>query len=150
MEITWYGHSCFRITERGMASVVTDPYDHTVAGYSELSLRADIVTISHDAPGHNFIKSVKGAKWNLDGPGEYEIGSVFLTAVAVGKNQTKDNGRNMVFIFDYDNVTVCHLGDLNDLMLTGALTGVEMGLSLSGIPHQAGGVDAAMRYLAET
>ncbi len=115
MEITWYGHSCFRITERGMASVVTDPFDHTVAGYSELSLRADIVTVSHDAPGHNFIKSVKGAKWNLDGPGEYEIGSVFLTAVAVGKNQAKGNGRNMVFIFDYDNVTVCHLGDLNDV-----------------------------------
>jgi alanine-glyoxylate transaminase/serine-glyoxylate transaminase/serine-pyruvate transaminase len=43
-----------------------------------------------------------------------------------------------------------HLGDLNDLMLTGALSGVEMGLSLSGIPHQTGGVDAAMRYLAET
>ena len=41
------------------------------------------------------------------------------------------------------------MGDLNDLMLTGALTGVEMGLSLSDIPHQAGGVDAAMRYLAE-
>jgi L-ascorbate metabolism protein UlaG (beta-lactamase superfamily) len=115
MEITWYGHSCFRITERGMASVVTDPYDHAVVGYSELSLRADIVTISHDAPGHSFIQSVKGAKWHLDGPGEYEIGSVFLTAVAVGKNQTKGNGRNMVFIFDYDNVTVCHLGDLNDV-----------------------------------
>ena len=28
MEITWYGHSCFRLTERGMATVVTDPYDH--------------------------------------------------------------------------------------------------------------------------
>lgn len=112
MEITWYGHSCFRITERGMASVVTDPYDHKVVGYGELALRADIVTISHDAPGHNFVQSVKGNKWTIDGPGEYEIGSVFLTAVSAGKSESKDNGRNMVYIFDYDNVSVCHLGDL--------------------------------------
>ena len=70
MEITWYGHSCFRITERGMATVVTDPYDHTVIGYSELSLRADIVTISHNAPGHNNIKVVKSNKWQIDGPGD--------------------------------------------------------------------------------
>ncbi len=42
-----------------------------------------------------------------------------------------------------------HLGDLNDLTLAGTLSGVEMGLSLSGIQHQSGGVDAALRYLAE-
>ncbi|MDX1483663.1 MAG: aminotransferase class V-fold PLP-dependent enzyme [Alphaproteobacteria bacterium] len=42
-----------------------------------------------------------------------------------------------------------HLGDLNDLTLAGALAGVEMGLGLSDVPHQSGGVDAALRYLAE-
>jgi alanine-glyoxylate transaminase/serine-glyoxylate transaminase/serine-pyruvate transaminase len=40
-----------------------------------------------------------------------------------------------------------HLGDLNDLMLTGTLSGVEMGLALAGVPHQKGGVQAAMDYL---
>ncbi|MEO1694265.1 MAG: aminotransferase class V-fold PLP-dependent enzyme [Pseudomonadota bacterium] len=43
-----------------------------------------------------------------------------------------------------------HLGDLNDLQLTGALSGVEMGLGLAGVPHQKGGVQAAMAYLADT
>jgi alanine-glyoxylate transaminase/serine-glyoxylate transaminase/serine-pyruvate transaminase len=43
-----------------------------------------------------------------------------------------------------------HLGDLNDLTLAGTLCGVEMGLELAKVPHQSGGVDAAMRYLAET
>jgi alanine-glyoxylate transaminase/serine-glyoxylate transaminase/serine-pyruvate transaminase len=43
-----------------------------------------------------------------------------------------------------------HLGDINDLTLIGALGGVEMGLGLAGVPHKAGGVTAAMRYLAET
>ena len=40
-----------------------------------------------------------------------------------------------------------HLGDFNDLMLMGTLSGVEMGLGLADVPHQKGGVDAAMRVL---
>ncbi len=40
-----------------------------------------------------------------------------------------------------------HLGDFNDLTLMGTLAGVEMGLELAGVPHQRGGVDAAMAYL---
>jgi alanine-glyoxylate transaminase/serine-glyoxylate transaminase/serine-pyruvate transaminase len=43
-----------------------------------------------------------------------------------------------------------HLGDFNDLMLTGTLSGVEMGLRVADIPHQAGGVRAAMQYLSES
>jgi alanine-glyoxylate transaminase/serine-glyoxylate transaminase/serine-pyruvate transaminase len=43
-----------------------------------------------------------------------------------------------------------HLGDFNDLMLMGALCGVEMGLSLAGVPHQSGGAARAMEYLKET
>lgn len=41
-----------------------------------------------------------------------------------------------------------HLGDFNDLMLMGALAGVELGLRAAGVPHQAGGVQAAMDSLA--
>ena len=40
-----------------------------------------------------------------------------------------------------------HLGDFNDLMLLGALCGVEMGLAIGGVPFKPGGVDAAMRSL---
>jgi L-ascorbate metabolism protein UlaG (beta-lactamase superfamily) len=95
-----------------MASVVTDPYDHAVVGYSELNLKADIVTVSNKAPGHSFTKAVKGTKWQLNGPGEYEIGGVFLTGVPTGKSDKQGNGRNMVFVFDYDGVNVAHLGNL--------------------------------------
>jgi alanine-glyoxylate transaminase/serine-glyoxylate transaminase/serine-pyruvate transaminase len=42
-----------------------------------------------------------------------------------------------------------HLGDLNALTLLGTLTGVEMGLSLAGVPHENGGVAAAMEYLTK-
>ena len=40
-----------------------------------------------------------------------------------------------------------HLGDFNDLMLMGTLSGVEMGLTVAGVPHKSGGVQAAMEFL---
>ncbi len=43
-----------------------------------------------------------------------------------------------------------HLGDINELMLLGALAGTEMALSLAGVPHKKGGVQTAMDYLAST
>lgn len=43
-----------------------------------------------------------------------------------------------------------HLGDTNELTIMGALSGVEMGLSVAGIPHKKGGAAAAMEYLTET
>ena len=42
-----------------------------------------------------------------------------------------------------------HLGDFNDLMLAGTLSGIEMGLALARVPHKKGGVQAALDYLAE-
>jgi alanine-glyoxylate transaminase/serine-glyoxylate transaminase/serine-pyruvate transaminase len=43
-----------------------------------------------------------------------------------------------------------HLGHTNELTICGALSGVEMGLELADVPHEKGGVAAAMTYLAET
>lgn len=126
MEITWYGHSCFRLTERSYATVVTDPFDNKSIGYDSLKLKSDIVTVSHDAPGHNNTNAVKGTSHVIDGPGEFEIGSVFITGVQTDgsgsgkkKNKARENGsassRNTVYVFDYDGITVAHLGDLKDV-----------------------------------
>lgn len=43
-----------------------------------------------------------------------------------------------------------HMGDFNDLMLAGTLSGVEMGLALVGMPFRRGGVEAALDFLAGT
>src|SRR5574342_913509 len=118
MEITWYGHSCFRLTERNYATVVTDPFDSKSIGYEPLKLRSDIVTVSHDAPGHNNVSAVKGTSHVIDGAGEFEIGSVFITGVQTdgGKKKGKEKGaNNTVFVFDYDGITVAHLGDLKQV-----------------------------------
>ena len=42
-----------------------------------------------------------------------------------------------------------HLGDFNELMLTGTLSGVEMGLEIAGVPFNKGGINAAMDFLAQ-
>jgi L-ascorbate metabolism protein UlaG (beta-lactamase superfamily) len=117
MEITWYGHSCFRLMERGMASIVTDPFDSDVVGYEPLKLRADIVTVSHDAPGHNLANAVKGTSHVIDGPGEFEIGGVFITGVQTDSNGKKaaERPRNTLYVFDYNGLTVAHLGDLRQV-----------------------------------
>lgn len=114
MEITWYGLSCFRLTERGLATVVTDPYDHNITGLEPLKLRGDVVTISHDAPGHNFEAGVKGKNRIITGPCEFEIGGVFITGVQTNglDKRTADEPRNTLYVLDYEGVTVAHLGDL--------------------------------------
>jgi L-ascorbate metabolism protein UlaG (beta-lactamase superfamily) len=118
MEITWYGHSCFRLTERGMATVVTDPFDAETVGYDPIRLKADIVTSSHDSPGHNNLGTVKGYSHAITGPGEFEIGGVFITGVqtdASGRKTADDKPRNTLYVFDYMGITVAHLGDLRSV-----------------------------------
>jgi alanine-glyoxylate transaminase/serine-glyoxylate transaminase/serine-pyruvate transaminase len=89
-------------------------------------------------------------------PAEY---SPVLTAVLMPPGHDADQFRKIVL--DNFNMSlgaglsklagkvfrIGHLGECNDLVLMGALTGVEMGLAAAGVPHRAGGVAAAMREL---
>jgi L-ascorbate metabolism protein UlaG (beta-lactamase superfamily) len=118
MEITWHGNSCFRINERGMASVVTDPYDPEVVGIDPGKLRAEVVTVSCDKPEHNFIKAIRGKAFEITGPGEYEIGGVFITGVRINGSNRKivtDGVRNTVYVIDYNGLKIVHLGELNNV-----------------------------------
>jgi len=100
--------------------------------------------------------------WGLEllalDPAEY---SSALTAVLVPAPVNADDLRKVILEnFDMSLGTglgkmagklfrIGHLGDFNDLTLMGTLAGVEMGLALARVPHQAGGVAAAMGYIAE-
>jgi L-ascorbate metabolism protein UlaG (beta-lactamase superfamily) len=117
MEITWYGHSCFRISERKKTSVVCDPFDHKMVGYDLLNLKADIVTISNDSPGHMNLKAIKSDPYVINGPGEYEIGGVFITGLWT--NKKKKNGQdhpvNTLYLIDYYGITIVHLGNMKQI-----------------------------------
>ena len=89
-------------------------------------------------------------------PDEY---SSSLTAVMMPDGHDADALRNAILDrFDLSLGTglgrfkgkvfrIGHLGDLNDLMLAGTLSGVEMGLAASRVPFKPGGVTAALEYL---
>lgn len=113
MDITWYGMSCFRIMERGQTSIVTDPFSESV-GLPAPRLKADVVTISHDRPGHNYVEAVKGYSYVLGGPGEYEIGGVFIAGIALHHvDENNHLHENVAYVLQYGDMTVVHLGDLN-------------------------------------
>jgi alanine-glyoxylate transaminase/serine-glyoxylate transaminase/serine-pyruvate transaminase len=113
----------------------------------------------HDRHAEATRRAVRG--WGLEilcaDPARY---SSSLTAVMMPAGHDADGFRRVVLeAFDMSLGTglakvagkvfrIGHLGDFNDLTLMGTLAGVEMGLALAGVPHRAGGVQAAMEYLA--
>ena len=100
--------------------------------------------------------------WGLEvlatNPAEY---SGALTAVLLPAGHDADRVRKIILNhFDMSLGTglgklagkvfrIGHLGDFNDLTLMGALSGVEMGLAVAGVPHAKGGAQVALDYLAE-
>lgn len=99
--------------------------------------------------------------WGLEllcrNPAEY---SSSLTAVMMPEGYDADALRKVILDrFDLSLGTglgklkgkifrIGHLGDFNDLMLAGTLSGVEMGLAMAGVPFKTGGVAAALEYLS--
>lgn len=112
MEITWLGHSCFRI-KGARTTVITDPYSPN-SGYSIGKPTARIVTISHQHPEHSYYPSIGGEPRLVKSPGEYEIGGVLIIGMATFHDAEKGKikGKNTVYLIEIDEVTVCHLGDL--------------------------------------
>jgi alanine-glyoxylate transaminase / serine-glyoxylate transaminase / serine-pyruvate transaminase len=119
----------------------------------------DNVFARHDRHAEATRRAVQA--WGLEilcqNPDEY---SSVLTAVMVPDGHDADHVRGVILDnFDMSLGTglgkvkgkifrIGHLGDFNDLTLMGTLSGVEMGLGLAGVPHQKGGVQQAMNYLA--
>jgi len=112
MEITWLGHSCFRLRGRE-ATVLTDPCDKS-AGYNIGRPTADIVTISHDHSGHNRTAAVAGSPRIVQGPGEFEIAGVLITGILTYHDPRKGTelGKNTAYVIEIDDLRICHLGDL--------------------------------------
>ena len=114
----------------------------------------------HARHGEATRAAVKG--WGLqmvcEEPCEY---SNVLTAVMMPEGHDADQLRKLILDrFDMSLGTglgklagkafrIGHLGSFNDLMLAGTLSGVEMGLAAAGVPHQPGGINAALTYLAQ-
>lgn len=127
MEITYLGHSCFRL-KGNSGTVITDPYDSYV-GFSLPSASADLITISHDHKDHNNFKAINGTArreqpFIVDHPGEYEVGGVSVFGVKTDHDAHGgvERGSNIVFTVLIDDLRVCHLGDLGHELTQDQLT----------------------------
>ncbi|MFC1952897.1 MBL fold metallo-hydrolase [Chloroflexota bacterium] len=116
MEISWLGHSCFRI-KGSRATVITDPYSPD-SGYSLGKLTANIVTISHQHPEHSYISGIGGDPKPVTKPGEYEISSVLIIGMATFHDEESGNvrGKNTIYLIEIDGLSICHLGDLGHVL----------------------------------
>ena len=112
MEITWYGQSCFRIRERG-CTVLTDPYSPDI-GLRVPRLTETIITVSHQHEDHNNTKAVRGSAYVIHGPGEYEVGGVFVIGVPTFHDTKggQERGKNTAYVIEMGDFRLCHLGDL--------------------------------------
>jgi L-ascorbate metabolism protein UlaG (beta-lactamase superfamily) len=111
-EIKWFGHACFRLRARD-ATILTDPIPRTL-GFKVEKQRADIVTVSHDHPGHTNLDMVSGEPKLVNGPGEYEMNEVFITGIRTYHDEERGalRGRNTAYLYELEDIVVCHLGDL--------------------------------------
>ncbi len=127
MDITWYGLACFRIREAGV-TVVCDPYEKSI-GLTLPKLRADLVTVSHDVPGHSAAERVAGEAKVLRGPGEYEVHNVFVSGLATYHRKRPGEAfeRTIAYFFEFGDLTVGHLGDMGEVPLQSEIEALNVG-----------------------
>jgi L-ascorbate metabolism protein UlaG (beta-lactamase superfamily) len=112
MEITWLGHSCFRIKGKEV-SLLMDPCAPET-GYAIGKVQADIVTLSNMHPGHSYLSESITAGRVIKGPGEYEIKDTYITGIHSFHDDAQGQklGKNTMYVVEMEGVTLCHLGDL--------------------------------------
>ena len=113
MEITYLGHSSFRIKTKS-AVVVTDPFDPQMVGFKYSGAEAEIVTVSHQHSDHNAVSKVSGVKKVVEGPGEYEISGISIIGYQSFHDNKKweERGKNVIYVIEAEGLRIVHLGDL--------------------------------------
>ncbi len=112
MEITYIGHSCFKIKDKTI-SLVIDPYDSKI-GYKLPKLSCDVLLVSHDHFDHNNVAGVNDYRLLIDGPGEYEVGGCFIYGKSVNHDDKEgsEKGKSTMYLITVDGINILHLGDL--------------------------------------
>src|SRR3989344_5179085 len=120
MEINYLGHASFRLKGKN-STVITDPFNPEMVGLKMPKQLADMVTVSHQHPDHNYVEGVKAKGDQLlvfDAPGEYESKGIDIRAWRTFHDDQKGTTRgvNTVFQIVIEGVSVTHLGDLGHLL----------------------------------
>lgn len=117
MQITWFGQSCFLIKSDDGVTILTDPFDSKL-GYKPYTGFADIVTISHHHFDHDCTKNLSGATKIIDDTGSFNFKTIKIEGIPSYHDKVKGaaRGKNTIYVFEIDNLKVCHLGDLGCIL----------------------------------
>jgi L-ascorbate metabolism protein UlaG (beta-lactamase superfamily) len=110
--LRWLGHACF-VLQAPKVTIVFDPFPSDQVGYKPVTVRADVVLISHHHFDHDFVKGVEGKPKVIDTPSEHKIGAVRI--VAFKTSHGNGRGSNTVFIVEVAGLRIAHCGDLGVL-----------------------------------
>ncbi len=118
MDVTWLGHSCFRL--RGAnATILTDPFPDSLGGsIVGVESEPDIVTVSNNHPDRCHVADFGSGHRLMDGPGEYGVSGVYIRGFmtpAAPKPDALPPPRNTAYLYEFDSLRVCHLGDIYTL-----------------------------------
>lgn len=108
MQIIWHGQSLFQIIttpqKNSQLKIVIDPFSEEL-GLKLPKLEADIILTTHSHCDHNNVKAIL-----IEGPGEYEIKSVFIQGIS--------SWSNTIYTIESEEMRICHLGDFGQKELT--------------------------------
>lgn len=113
MRIRWHGHACFEIA--GSVTVVTDPHDGKSLGIAPPKVKADLVLMSHDHFDHNCVDLVRRPDTAvIRKPVMTVERGVRVEGVSAfhDSNEGAKRGQIIMFKFELDGTTFCHLGDI--------------------------------------
>ena len=111
MNITWLGHSCFRL-ESKEGSVLIDPFGKET-GLRPPKIKDNLVLVTHHHFDHNNTDEANPEAFIIDGPGEYERNGISVRGISSfhDKSEGKERGLNTIYVIKAEDLTVCHLGD---------------------------------------
>ncbi len=112
MEITYIGHSCFKVKGK-TATLVIDPFDAKI-GLKMPKLKCDVLLNTHDHFDHTNNDACSDYKLLINSPGEYEVNDVYIQGFKTfhDDKQGEERGINTIYLIDIDGFSILHLGDL--------------------------------------
>jgi len=119
MLIKCHGHSCFEFADENELTLVTDPHDGKSIGIKQPDVIANIVTMSHDHFDHNAERVIQGNDKKLvTGSGSKTVKGIPIKGVASFHDEEEGakRGENIMYKFEMENLKICHLGDLGELL----------------------------------
>lgn len=116
VNITYHGHSMFKITSDTGQTIVTDPYDEKIKPVLP-DVSADIVTVSHDHFDHSNTGLVKGNPEIIKTKDKRIFDGIEIEGIDSYHDPQKGSlrGKNIIFMIEIDSLMITHLGDLGHI-----------------------------------